>query len=228
MNPYDEIRSSIRLVREIAELCEHAGLTGSLEGGAPRVALRYNATLARLVALGAVPPDLFGELPPDSGYGEIGAEARMLASYAKKGEREDREGGGSEGDPGILLRLAPFVRREDLADMVRDQMRVGQRFDLDLVSKLGPFLPPNVIGDLVRAAMGGARPAPPEPPSPPASPEPPAPPTAHDPTFVFEPPFASEPSRDESLEEMLTRLKGVHLSSEEKRELLEKLRDWNP
>ncbi|RYG44351.1 hypothetical protein EON79_15075, partial [bacterium] len=129
-----DIQTCVNLLREIAEIANHASLTGGLGGGERRAVARYNSTLSRLVQLGAVGPNLFEPLPEDAGYGEIGIEARMLAASVGKAPEEFRDEVSQ--DPGILLRLAPFVDRKDLGEMVREQLRQGGILDMETVAHL--------------------------------------------------------------------------------------------
>ncbi|RYG43024.1 hypothetical protein EON79_17780, partial [bacterium] len=205
----NEIQACVNLLREIAEIANHASLTGSLAGGERRAAARYNSTLNRLLELGAVGPGLFEPLPDDSNYGEIGIEARMLASSVDKPKEEFRPDMGH--DPGILLRLAPFVDRKDLADMVRDQLRQAGSIDMETIAHLGPFLDREVIGDLLRGRFG---PKPPNPPAPPVPPVPPVPAPAATPVAGR----GSDPEQEPAFNaaEVIAKLKNPSLSPEER------------
>ncbi|CAN5706872.1 hypothetical protein BH11ARM2_BH11ARM2_07240 [soil metagenome] len=147
-------RSCLHLLREIAELCEHASLTGSYAGGEGRVARRYNSIVEHLEDEDALPHDLFEKLSEDAGFSEVGIEARMLCRFLD-GEEKEAKGKKkkTKGDPDILIRLAPFVRRGDLAKMVRDQMRHGARFPGELLTQLAPFLDREALGEMVREQM---------------------------------------------------------------------------
>ncbi|MGV3614531.1 MAG: hypothetical protein ACO1SV_04265 [Fimbriimonas sp.] len=219
-NHSEELEASRNLLREIADLCEHASLTGSLGGGAPRVVLRYNTVLARLQEADAVPMGMFEALPETASFGEIGVDAKMLASYLKTGSRKAKHRLGDPEDPSILLRLAPFVRKEDLASLIRNQVEDGTRIDMDMTVHLAPFLDQDTLADLLRDHL---RPKPPTPPTPPAPPEPPAPPVE-----VVAPYGETLPSRvtpqEEKLIVLLERLKDPRITSEEKAELIDRVR----
>lgn len=214
-NPNIDTEATRSLLREIADLCEHASLTGALSGGAGRVATRYNSVLARLEEAGAVPPDMFSPLAPDSAYGEIGVEARMLASFIRRDKHKEKDKGG-HGDANVLIRLAPFVKGQDLAKMVRLQMEQGSAMDMDLVTKLAPFLDQEMLSEILRDHLN--------PPAPPAPPTPPVPPHAEPPEPPMEalPPRA--PFREERISTLIERLKDPNLSHIEQAEILDRIR----
>jgi len=148
-NLFDQLRATRRLLHEIAQLCEHATLTGSLSGGAPRAIARFNTILAQLTESGAVPENLFSPLSPEADYGEVGVEARMLASYIREGEKE-RDRQRDVHDPGILVRLAPFVDSKDLSSLIREQMQQGVHLDMHILTSIAPFLGKEDLGMLLR------------------------------------------------------------------------------
>ncbi|AIE87111.1 hypothetical protein [Fimbriimonas ginsengisoli] len=224
-NSYNDIDATRSLLREIADLCEHASLTGSLQGGAGRVAQRYNAVLARFTESGVVPRDMFSYLSETAEYGEIGVEARMLSSYLRKDEagtrRRMRDG---EGDHAAFVRLAPFISREDLASLVRQQVEGGTRIDMGMLTQLAPFLGQEDLGQLLREHL--RTPTPPEreqaPEPPPTPPAPPAPGRQEWPTIQFN--EAPQPPAEEKLSSLLERLKDPRLSEEERSNLVERIR----
>lgn len=209
----EEIRRAIHLLNEIAELCEQATLTGTLHGGAPRVVARYNQTLQWLDQTGAVAPGFFQPLPQHADYGEIGVEARMLASYIK-GPSKERERERDE-DPGILVRLAPFVRKEDLAEMVRDHMRQGHRINPDLLTQLAPFLDQDMLGELVREHLARTR----------AATRSDAEPAPQPPRATTEITFAPPPPVRVSVRELLDRLSQPGVSDEERDAIMHQIRN---
>lgn len=171
-----ESESSVqRLLREIADLCEHASLTGSLEGGSQRVAKRYNSILSQLEQQGDLPDGLFDPLGEHVSYGEIGVEARMLHAFVAKGK--DKRKPKDEPDLDILVRLAPFVKREDMGELIRSHVGSGE-VSLDLLVRLAPFIPSEDVHRIVQENLRAhiQPPTPPEPPVPPTPPEPPRPP----------------------------------------------------
>lgn len=221
-NASNEIAACQSLLREIAELCENASLTGSLSGGAGRVGQRYNALLGRLTAQGAVPQDLFSPIPEGAGYGEIGVEARMLAGYLKQEKKKDKR----SGDPGILVRLAPFVSREDLANLIRQHWEQGTGVDMDTITHLAPFLAQEDLGKLLsshfQAHVASEKPEPPTPPAPPAAPaEAPTRPSGSEPTMHFN---EAPRNPEDRLGVLLERLKDPRLSDAERLDLIERVR----
>ncbi len=223
----EEIQSCVSLLREISEMCEHASLTGSLGGGAPRTADRYNATLQRLIQLQAVPEGLFQTLPQSADYGEIGVEARMLASYATKGkEAEKNHRRGRRGESSILMRLAPFVDTKDLGAMIREHVKGGQTLDMEDLTHLAPFLDRETLGAMVRENLSKSQTSEPEP-----TPEPataPTPELVPAPTFDgtrINPPIIQMPTQEKpSLDELVARLKQPNLTQEERDWVLDQMR----
>ena len=169
MNHSSEANEPIaQLLREIAEICEHASLTGAYEGGTARVVRRYNAVLEQLQNSGAITAAMFEPLDPNCSFGEIGVEARMLRSVLTKSKQKDKS---RDPDLDVLTRLAPFVRREDLGELIQAQMK-SSSVPLDQLVRLAPFLPEDTIHQIVSDHMRGQAepPKPPEPPAPPAEP----------------------------------------------------------
>jgi hypothetical protein len=153
-----------RMLREIADLAENASLTGGLSSGAPRAVQRYNAVLRQLVETGAVPKDIFEELNPETtDFGQLGVDARLLASFLK-GQGDS----GGNGDASVLIRLAPFIRGEDLAALVKEHINQGVQISSNVITALAPFLGSDQLGSLVREHMLSGAPTPPTPPSPPS------------------------------------------------------------
>ena len=221
----DEIQSCVQLLREIAEICEHASLTGSMSGGEGRTSSRYNSTLSRLVQLGAVQDGFFQAVPASASYGEVGVEARMLASYASKGkEFEKNRRKGHSGEPSILLRLAPFVDPHDLGAMVREHLKQGLTFDMENLTHLAPFLDRETLGSLVRGHLvQEANPEVPGAPEAPEAPVAPVPPQPQEGETRIQAPIIHEAAP--SLDELLERLKQPGLSQDERDGILEQMRN---
>lgn len=216
-NPNFEPESTRSLLKEIAELCEHASLTGAFNGGTARVLIRYNSILEHLEEVRAVPTGMFQRLPDNASYGEIGVEARMLASFIKGGKEKDK---GPRADKSVLVRLAPFVKGEDLALMVRQQMAQGSAMDMDLITQLAPFLDQNMLSEILKDHL-----RPPTPPDPPAPPAPPAPPFRHEPPVTpYEALPPRIPVREEKLSVLIERLKDPTISHIEQAEILDRIR----
>lgn len=193
------------LLNEIAELCEGASLSGSFEGGASRVAERYNAVLNRLLSIEALPADLFSPLPSTAGFAEVGVEARMLAGYFRSDERGDR-------GQSLIVRLAPFVDSRDLAKLIREGRESGMEVDPETLAHIAPFLGKEELGDLLRGHFERRKP-----PTPPA---PPAPPHQEE---RFPVPHAPHPPA-RTLGSLLDRLEHPGLTEEERSAILGQIR----
>jgi hypothetical protein len=209
-----EIQSCINLLREIADICEHASLTGSFHDGTRRTILRYNSTLTKLTELDAVKDGFFEVLPESATFGDVGVEARMLVSYVAgkdKSAKHKRKGG--DGDSNLLIRLAPFVDAADLGMMVREHLKQGLTLDMDNLAQLAPFLDRETLGAMVREALSAeGKPATEEEEK--TEPE------------VVPPPVASPPTvAKPTLEELLDRIRYPYLSTEERDQLLQQVRE---
>ena len=215
----DHIKPIVNMLREIGGLAEHASLSGGLSGGEPQAAKRYNSCLRQLITLNAVPAGLFEELDEESAkYGSIGVDARLLASYLRSENESDEEPGRRRKrhqDSNILLRLAPFVRGEDLAELVQKQMREGADFDEDVLASLAPFMPGELLAELVHEVItkkSKSAPSAARPPEPPAEPEAPTEPVQFHAT-------PSLPERRETQEELIAQLRDPNISAEERHEI---------
>jgi hypothetical protein len=218
MSQENDIQSCRRLLNEIAEMCENASLTGSLSGGANRTAQRYNTVLKHLIGGGSVPEGLFSPIPENAEFGEIGVEARMLAGYfpSNKEKHRSRE---EDGDRNILIRLAPFVGKEELGLLIREQAGKGQPLDMKTISNLAPFLGQEILGQLIRTHLNSEAPKPADAPTPkPAAPAPA--PAAEKPDYRLE----TVSTEKQSVNDLLNLLKSPYLSDEERNELVEKIR----
>jgi hypothetical protein len=133
-----EVRRLRRLIKDIAELAQHASLTGALQGGASTAARRYNRVVARLEEIGVASPGMFDPLPENTSFDEIGVEATLLAGYLKDDEGPARAGGGNGpasiniiggtlGDLEGLEELKSLGRmiRENLPDWMRGRAAGG-------------------------------------------------------------------------------------------------------
>ena len=219
----NEIQATRRLLSEIAEMCEHATLTGSLEGGELRTAQRYNAILQRLIATQVVPVGLFSNLPDSVRFGEIGVEAKMLASYLPSSKHKEKD----SADRNVIIRLAPFVHKEELALLIRDHARNGHGLDINTLSSLAPFLGQDMLSELLRDhhAKTVAEPSAPKPPEEPiGTAKPPMPPSSI--ALAVVPEYQPEPTdrKQETIEDLLALLKSPYLSEEEKSQVIERLR----
>jgi hypothetical protein len=217
-----DAEGSRSVLREIGDLCEHASLTGSMPGGEARVVQRYNSILAQLTEAGIVPAGMFVSLPEGSSYGEIGVEARMLAAYLRKERRRN-----GDGDPSVILRLAPFVSAEDLATLVREHLQSGSFVDMHMLTHLAPFLNKEDVGSLLHVHLKETR----KPKAAGAPEAPPAPqPAAAPQTFVPEPTVQFEPTpppaapQEDRVSVLLERLKDPRLTDDERSELVDRIR----
>ncbi len=228
MNEERELEPIKQLLTEIAEMCDHASLTGSLAGGERRTAARYNSILEQLLDSGTIPESLFTKIPEGSGFSEVGVEARMLASYLAKGKNKGKSRGEDSTDRNVLVRLAPFVDKEELGLLIREHARQGGELDMNTVSVLAPFLGSDILGSLLREHLSRTAQ---ESPAAPKESEAPAPhsqstvPSAQ----VYELAVASSgihptTGKAESIEDLLDLLKSPYLSEEDRSAAVERLR----
>jgi hypothetical protein len=157
-----ELRRICNLLQELADLSEHASLTGSLEGGSRRAARRYNAIVGHLEERSVIPEGVFQRLDEEEdGYDAVGVESKLLLGYI----REEREEGDEEPvivsvegkrkkknkpDLDFIMGLAPFMDRRDVGRMVRAAMKGRQNIDPGIIMGLAPFIDRDEIGKLVR------------------------------------------------------------------------------
>jgi hypothetical protein len=199
MSEVDSIKGLKSMLREIGELAEHASLTGGMASGAPRAIQRYNAILRQLVEQGAIGRGIFEELNPETtDFGQLAVDARLLASYLN-GKAKSAD----SGDSSVLVRLAPFVRGEDLALLVKEHLSKGAPLDPGIITSLAPFLPQEMLGTIVREQMV----------------HPGSPPTASAAPAAPQPTPRAEPT----LAELAEKLSRPELSGEERREIAAKL-----
>lgn len=160
-----ELRQICSLLKELADLAEHASLTGALEGGSRRAARRYNAIVEHLEERDIIPEGVFQPLDEDQdGYDAVGIESKLLLGYI----REEREEGDEE--PGVapfegkrkkrrkpdfefILGLAPFMDRRDVGRMVRAAVKGKQNVEPGFIMGLAPFMDRDEIARLVREHM---------------------------------------------------------------------------
>ena len=145
------------LLRELADLAEHASLTGSMAGGQATAVRRYNQALAVLVDEDVVPEGVFSKLPESTTFDELAVECKLLLATLKGDAGEpDRKGKGRRGgdfDYNVLMGLAPFTRGEDLARLVESEIKSGARIPGHVLVALAPFLPGDMITKLVSARL---------------------------------------------------------------------------
>ncbi len=150
-------------------MCENASLTGALDGGQERVALRYNSVLRELIQQGRISASLFEELDPKTAtYATIGVESRMLSAYVSDERKRESD---EDNDFGALIAIAPFTKAEDLSAIIRERIAAGGRFHEGLLPALAPFLDSGTISEIIRTKLMGKAAkyaTPPTPPTPPA------------------------------------------------------------
>jgi len=160
------------LVRELATLAEEADLTGRSSEGAPHAIRKYNQVLSRLSELELVPSTLFAPLDASDGFGVLAVEAKLLMAALAQEPAATTEAR-AQVDPSLLVRLAPFVKGEDLANLVRECTAQSVVISDHIITSIAPFLDSDSLGKLVRDQLIGNRAKPPVPPAPPAPPAPP-------------------------------------------------------
>jgi hypothetical protein len=87
----EQIKGICRMLHKIAELAEHASLTGTMEKGADVSLQQYNSSVRLLERMGATPAGFFPILEGAS-FDAIGAASAQLASFL--GFVESAESGG--------------------------------------------------------------------------------------------------------------------------------------
>ena len=142
-----ELRRLSNLVSKIAELAEHVEQTGSFTDGALNSVKRYNVVVERLEIIEAVPAGMFPKLEENTSFGQLGAEATLLASYLKDMVDEDAEQASppsSKGpDLGPLVALAPFLGSRELSQLVRERFpkaKLAGEEDEEVTGYSGPNL----------------------------------------------------------------------------------------
>lgn len=219
-----------RLLNEISELCEHASLTGSFASGNRRTAERYNMVLSNLEKLEIVSPGMFAPFQGDPSFDEIGVEARMLAAYCGKSNHRSRDRG-DDGSTSLLMRLAPFVRQEELGQLIRDQRRNGADLDMNTIANLAPFLDQDILSELLKEQMtAGAKSGGPSAPATPVAPDAPGAVSVSlvsvSGTSEFNEIVPVRADSD-SLDDLLNLLKSQYLSDAERDVIVEKVRNFH-
>jgi hypothetical protein len=192
-----ELEGLCHVLAQLADMAEHASLTGALSGGEKRAVNKYNAILEKLAAAGRVPQGIYESLPENVGFSEIAVEARLLASHCQS--NDDRQGETAQ-SASMLIRLAPFLDAKDLGTLVKEQLRQGRGMDPELLTGLAPFLEQSDLSDLIRRSIF----------PPPQSPQSP-----HSPV--------REEAAEIRTEDVLDLLKNPHLSVEERDALIARL-----
>ena len=179
-----EIPRLYKLLLKMTEMAEHSEQTGTFESATRNLSRRYNAIVERLEDIDAIPGDLFQRLEDNADFGQIGAEATLLADYVKdlneevgppeRGKEKAKRGF----DPGPLIALAPFLDSGDLGRLVREHF-VGagesqekaeareekpaaassksQTPDLRDIAELAPHLKPEDVNKMVRVSLANQK-----------------------------------------------------------------------
>jgi len=203
-NPLEMYRG---MLRELSELAEHASLTGAMASGQARAVARYNAAIADLAKMGVLPAAAALPLPENATFGELAVEARLTLATLPGGEPRHREHH-EHHDPGMLVRLAPFIDQAELGELVKEEIRRGSNFDENLLTMLAPFLEQRDLSNLVRQWRLSRT----EAPEAPKAPEAPEPPQSKDLAPIEEAP---------NLDWILARLADPSTSEDERRQLAE-------
>ncbi len=151
-----EVAQLRRLLHRMADLAEHASQTGSFKGGAQGSVRRYNAVVERLEDLEAVPEDVFQKLDEDdANFDELGAEARLLEEYLEDEEQRtaDPAAGPKKMDMQMIVGLAPFMDKQELAALLRAAMSQQKTMNPGLLVGLAPFIDRQDLGRIVRERM---------------------------------------------------------------------------
>jgi hypothetical protein len=126
------VRRLRKMLGSMAELAQHASLTGSLEGGAAVAVRRYNGILQQLEQRGILKDSFFSPLPDKAGFDELGVDCTLLVSYLAEVEREEEEEAAAEenngGDEEATLRqpLALTQQSETITRELDELRRLGQ------------------------------------------------------------------------------------------------------
>lgn len=150
-HPGYNIKAMLKVLGELADMSEHATLTGAMGSGLARAVDRYNSVLRELAQQGAVPKDMFAPLPVDATFGDLAVDARLLRAYIKEGSENGCGGSGRFApEKNLILRLAPFADSSDLRELVDSYLAKGSPVDAGLIESLAPFLDSEHLGVLIR------------------------------------------------------------------------------
>ena len=117
-----ELRALFHMLDHTAKIAEDAALTDTFSGGETRCITQFNNTLARLMALNAVPDGLFDELHAEASFGQIGIACHQLAAYLNEGldATEDSKGWfASFFGERFMENLTEEATDQPLGDMIR-------------------------------------------------------------------------------------------------------------
>jgi len=145
----------VRMLNELGEYCEEASMTGNADAGVKRAIRHYNAILGQVKNTNGAGTEMFAPIDEGSSLGDVAVECRMLIGFLKASESEDEDDEccgtrhGAEGF-GMVMRLAPFVSRDDLGELVRTHLSQHTKFDPDVLTGLAPFLDRDTLGEMLK------------------------------------------------------------------------------
>jgi hypothetical protein len=151
----------------MAEMAEHAEQTGSFESAVRNYVKRYNAIVEHLEDNDIVPEELFPRLEEETDFGQLGAEATLLAGYLDDLVEETpppASGKGSKApDLGMMVALAPFLESRELSKLLQghfgniapaaEENSAPQSMNLKTLVGLAPHVDRATLGQMVRACL---------------------------------------------------------------------------
>lgn len=147
MNSNDPI---VKILAEIAEICEDVSLSGALQGGRETLVRRYNSALRKLEESGRVEAGLFESLTDEATVDVVGVEARLLAASVAGSKQSDRD---EVPELEAIVALAPFARGEDVAKMLHRAIDSGRPIPTHMLVGLAPFLRSEDLSLLMERAI---------------------------------------------------------------------------
>lgn len=188
-----ELKRIHRLLRQMAEMVQHASLTGSLQQGGTQAVQQYNNIVVRLEQIGEIPTGFFPSLAADIPFDGVGIAAGSLAAYIQDTVEEEQDEKSQAGDNG-----------EHRVDSPSFSVNIGGPVtlgDLESLRSLGDILR-NSMPDWIKEKMAdkaveeqtvevAAEPQAVASPSP-APPVPPTPPTVNRLTAISDAPHVAE------------------------------------
>ncbi len=164
----NEIRRMRTLLQKMAEMAEHAEQTGSFESATHNYVRRYNAIVEHLEDNDVVPEDLFPKLEEETDFGQMGAEAKLLADYLDDILEESPKASNrneTKPDLGLMVALAPFLESRELSKIVSQHFtgpggaganeggESAQGPDLKTIASLAPHVDRMTLAEMVRACL---------------------------------------------------------------------------
>lgn len=170
-----------KMLCELAEMAEHASITGFLKQGKPSAIQRYNAILAHLERIEKIPPGLFLPLSDEASFDELNIEGKLLASYIKDDAKQARKEDTARDIEDLMNEVRQLSRlKETIADAMPELLERKAGVKEEVLGELQGLRELRAsLSDMMPELIRGPRSAPPTPPAPPA---PPTPPPAGSPT----------------------------------------------